>query len=199
MQLDGAHSNDPWQWFGDSFDRAARSESFDAGRAALATVSAAGQPSVRFVLVKAFGPRGFVFYTNLRSAKADDLRAEPRAALAFHWASIGEQVRAEGAVELVSDEEADAYFSTRPRPAQLSAWASAQSQTIASRQRLDEKLAEVERRFAGASELPRPSFWGGYRLSPTRIEFWRDREGRLHDRWSFTREVAQWRLQRLQP
>lgn len=192
-------SSDPLVWFRDSFARAARAESFDASRAALATVDASGQPSVRFVLVKAVDERGFGFFTNLGSPKARQLAAQPRAALAFHWSSIAEQVRVEGAIERVSDAEADAYFASRPRGSQLAAWASKQSQPIADRAALEAQFVEVERRFAGASIVPRPVFWGGYRVVPARIEFWRNRDNRLHDRWSFTRDTQGWRLQRLQP
>jgi pyridoxamine 5'-phosphate oxidase len=199
MSIDGAPTTDPVAWFRDSFGRARQSESFDPSRAALATVDSAGRPSVRYVLVKTVDQRGFAFFTNLASVKARQLAANPHAALAFHWASISEQVRAEGRVEPVSDEEADAYFALRPRGSQLSAWTSEQSEPIANRQALEAKLTEVERRFEAQLTLPRPPFWGGYRLVPTRIEFWRDRDDRLHDRWSFSRESSHWLLQRLQP
>lgn len=196
---DGAASSDPWLWFQASIARASKTESFDAGRAALATVDAMGQPSVRFVLVKRVDERGFVFFTNLASAKARHLSVEPRAALAFHWATIGEQVRAEGSVELVDDKTADDYFATRPRRAQLAAWASDQSRPITDRAALDARFAETERRFANTPLLPRPPGWGGYCLVPSRIEFWRDRDDRLHDRWSFERTPEGWNMVRLQP
>jgi pyridoxamine 5'-phosphate oxidase len=199
MDTDGAFSSDPWAWFRESFAQAMRSESFDASRAALATVDAHGQPSVRFVLVKHADELGFVFFTNLGSAKARALAAHARAALAFHWASIEQQVRAEGTIELVSDGEADAYFATRPRGSQLAAWASRQSAPIASRAALQAQYREVEQRFAAVPVVPRPPFWSGYRLVPARIEFWRNRDDRLHDRWSFTRVERGWQVQRLQP
>jgi pyridoxamine 5'-phosphate oxidase len=199
MDSDGAFSSDPWAWFRESFAQAMRSESFDASRAALATVDAQGQPSVRFVLVKHADDRGFVFFTNLGSAKASALAVQPRAALAFHWASIEQQVRAEGAIESVSEDEADAYFATRPRGSQLAAWASRQSAPIANRSSLQAQFREVEQRFAALPIVPRPPFWGGYRLVPARIEFWRNRDDRLHDRWSFTRVERGWQVQRLQP
>lgn len=198
-EQDAPLQSDPFAWFAEAFGRAAEQESFDASRAALATVDAAGQPHVRFVLVKQVDERGFVFYTNLGSVKARDLLAQPRAALAYHWASTGEQVRAEGPIERVSDAEADAYFATRPRGSQLAAWSSRQSTPIESRAALEARYAEVERSFAAAAEVPRPPFWGGYRLRPTRIEFWRDRASRLHDRFAFTREGSAWRCERLQP
>jgi pyridoxamine 5'-phosphate oxidase len=199
MERDGAPSSDPWQWFRESFTRAQASETFDASRAALATVDASGRPSVRFVLVKQADERGFCFFTNFTSVKAHDLAEVPRAALAFHWATLGEQVRSEGAIERVSDAESDAYFAARPRGSQLAAWASQQSAPIADRAALEARYAEIERRFAGAARVPRPEFWGGYRLVPERIEFWRDRSDRLHDRWSFTRREHAWSVQRLQP
>lgn len=199
MSNDAAYSNDPWVWFRDSFARAAQSEPFDASRAALATVSADGQPYVRFVLVKQVDARGFVFFTNTTSAKARQLEAQPRAALAFHWATTGEQVRAEGSVSSIDAAESDAYFATRPRGSQLSAWASEQSAPIADRAVLVERYREIERRFADMATIPRPAFWGGYRLHPERIEFWHDRADRLHDRWSFARAGEGWLLTRLQP
>jgi pyridoxamine 5'-phosphate oxidase len=199
MNRDGAFSSDPWAWFRASYAQALRSESFDASRAALATVDAHGQPSVRFVLVKHADERGFVFFTNRGSAKASELAAQPHAALAFHWASIEQQVRAEGTIEAASDAEADAYFATRPRGSQLAAWASRQSAPIADRAALQARFREVEQRFVALTHVPRPPFWGGYRLVPARIEFWCNRDDRLHDRWSFTRVDHDWQLQRLQP
>ncbi len=198
-ETEGVPYADPWVWFRQSFALARTRESFDPSRAALATVDASGAPSVRFVLVKLADERGFGFFTNLGSAKAQHLQAHPRAALAFHWASTGEQVRAEGPVQPVSGAEADAYFATRPRGSQLSAWASEQSRAIASRALLEAKRAELEHRFEGHGEVPRPSFWGGYRLLPERVEFWRNRDDRLHDRWSFTAASGGWRVERLQP
>lgn len=191
--------SDPIAWFKRSIERAAEVESFDVTRAALATASPDAQPSVRFVLVKQVDDRGFVFFTHYDSRKARELRDNPRAALAFHWAAIGEQVRVTGAIEVVSDAESDAYFATRPRGSQLSAWASAQSEPIDSRASLESKLAAVAERFADATLIPRPPFWGGFRVVPESIEFWRNRDDRLHDRFRFTRTAAGWSSQRLQP
>ena len=199
MDIDGALSTDPWFWFRDSFERAQERESFDASRAALATVDAESRPSVRFVLVKLFDERGVAFFTNLQSTKAQHLDARPRAALAFHWASIDEQVRFEGTVEHVSADESDAYFATRPRGSQLSAWASEQSKPIATRAALQANVAAVASRFVDQPLVARPPFWGGFRLIPTRIEFWHNQDDRMHDRWSFTRLEHAWHLQRLQP
>jgi pyridoxamine 5'-phosphate oxidase len=198
-QRDVVWGDDPLAWFRDSFERAVAAESFDASRAALATAAADGRPSVRFVLVKQVDARGFVFFTNLESRKARDLSQNPNAALAFHWASIGEQVRIEGDIERVTDGESDAYFATRPRGSQLGAWASSQSAPIDTRGQLEAQLAAVTQRFVGNPSVPRPEHWGGYRLVPTAIEFWQDRRDRLHDRCLFTRAGATWLQARLQP
>lgn len=196
---DSACESDPIAWFARSSARAAELESFDATRAALATATAGGVPDVRFVLVKQVDARGFVFFTNYESRKARDLHDNPRAALAFHWASIGVQVRVQGAIEVVSAAESDAYFGSRPRGSQLGAWASEQSQPIADRAALDAKLDEIARRFDGKNAIPRPPHWGGFRLVPQSIEFWQNRDDRLHDRFRFTRTAGGWECLRLQP
>ena len=196
---DSSCEHDPIAWFARSIARAAEVESFDATRAALATANAQGVPDVRFVLVKQADARGFVFFTHYESRKAHDLRDNPRAALAFHWAAIGEQVRVQGSVERLPEAESDAYYASRPRGSQLGAWASAQSEPIADRAALDAKLAEVARRFASVTAIPRPADWGGFRLVPDSIEFWRNREDRLHDRFRFTRTSSGWSGRRLQP
>lgn len=196
---DGPGGEDPFAWFRSSFERAAALESFDATRAALATVGASGQPSVRFVLVKQVDERGFVFFTNYESRKSRELRDNPRAALAFHWASTGEQVRVEGAVLRLTDGESDAYFVQRPRGSQLGAWASAQSAPVATRGELEAKLERVRARYPEPAVVPRPAHWGGFRIVPSSIEFWLDQRDRLHDRIAFTREGSRWVRTRLQP
>jgi pyridoxamine 5'-phosphate oxidase len=196
---DPACGDDPFAWFEARFERARASESFDASRAALATVSAGGQPSVRFVLVKKVDERGFVFFTNFNSSKGRDLAANPRAALVYHWSSIGEQVRVEGSVVRVEESEADAYFATRPRGSQLGAWASAQSTPVESREALDLALSRVTQHFAANEPVPRPPHWGGFRIVPSAIEFWLDRRDRMHDRIVFTRDTSSWTRTRLQP
>jgi pyridoxamine 5'-phosphate oxidase len=198
-ERDDVCDEDPLVWFSASFERAKTLESFSATRAALATVSAHGQPSVRYVLVKRVDDAGFVFFTNVESRKACELRDNPRAALAFHWASIGEQIRVEGEVARVSDAESDAYFAQRPRGSQLGAWASQQSAPIAARAELEAKLTAVTERFADVAHVPRPAFWGGYRVIPSLIEFWSDRSDRLHDRVAYTRDRSRWRCTRLSP
>lgn len=196
--LDAACERDPVAWFRESFASALERESFDASRAALATADGDGVPNVRYVLVKHVDESGFVFFTNYGSAKARELDANPRAALAFHWASTGVQVRVQGSVARTAAAESDAYFATRPRGSQLGAWASQQSQPVATRAELEASLAEVSARYPDA-DVPRPEHWGGFRLVPEVIELWHDRRDRLHDRFRFTRGADGWTCVRLQP
>jgi pyridoxamine 5'-phosphate oxidase len=165
---------------------------------ALATVGADGRPSVRMVLLKDASDAGFVFYTNYESRKGRDLLARPSAAMCFHWQPLDRQVRVEGPIERVSDEEADAYFASRARASQLGAWASRQSDPMADPGELDRRFAEFEARFAGAP-VPRPPHWSGFRLVPERIEFWISQPGRLHTRHLYSRHGARWRLETLYP
>jgi pyridoxamine 5'-phosphate oxidase len=164
----------------------------------LATAGVDGRPSARQVLLRGLDGRGFVFFTNRTSRKAQELARNPRAALAFHWYELGRQVRVEGAVEEVDEADSVSYWETRPRASQLAAWASPQSAPIAERAELDSLYAEAEARFAGG-DVPLPPFWGGYRVVPETIEFWQHRENRLHDRVSFVRDGAVWRRERLAP
>jgi pyridoxamine 5'-phosphate oxidase len=165
---------------------------------AVSTVGPDGVPACRFVLMKAADERGLVFYTNYRSAKGRHLHARPVAAATFRWYGLGRQVRAGGAVEVVSAEESDAYFATRPRGAQLGAWASRQSEVLADRRTLEQRVADASDRFAGA-DVPRPPWWGGFRLVPDRMEFWQNRSDRLHDRLRYRAEGGGWRVERLSP
>lgn len=166
---------------------------------ALATVNAAGQPSVRMVLLKDVDEQGLVFYTNLGSRKAAELRANPQVALCFHWQPLEAQVRVEGAAQPVSKQEADDYFASRSRGSQLGAWASRQSQPLDSRAELEERLQACTARFQG-TPVPRPDFWSGFRVAPARIEFWTGKPNRLHEREVYTRnDTGGWSTERLYP
>jgi pyridoxamine 5'-phosphate oxidase len=165
----------------------------------LATVSTDGKPSARVVLLKQVDEEGFVFFTNYRSQKAVELKVNPQAALVFYWTQLDRQVRVEGRVKKISAAESDEYFATRPRESQLGALASPQSETIESRKVLEENLRELEERYQNR-EVERPEHWGGYRLIPDRIEFWQNRDGRLHDRINYEREAdSSWVISRLAP
>jgi pyridoxamine 5'-phosphate oxidase len=173
-------SADPITEFENAVERA-RAHQVDTAPVVLATTDASGHPSARLVLLRGLDARGFVFFTNYNSRKGRELAANPHAALCFYWASLDEQIRVEGSVDRVPAEESDAYFSSRPRGSQLGAWASDQSQVLPSRETLEEKYREIERRFADRA-VERPPFWGGFRLTPVRIEFWYGRPDRQHDR-----------------
>jgi pyridoxamine 5'-phosphate oxidase len=188
---------DPFEVYLRAAERA-RQEGVDTAPAALGTADAAGQPSVRVVLLRQVDRRGFVFYTNYASRKARELTANPRAALCQHWPTLEEQIRVEGAIEIVSPAESDAYFAGRPRDSQIGAWASDQSQELESRGVLEARYAEAEARFAGAP-VTRPPFWGGFRIVPERIEFWYGRPGRLHERRLFVRTDGHWTTRQLFP
>ena len=164
----------------------------------LATADSSSRPSARIVLLRGIDERGLAFFTNRTSRKGDELRENPRAAVVLHWWELGRQVRVEGAVEEVDEMESAAYWSSRPRASQIAAWASPQSQTLATRSDLEARVAEAEQRFDG-SEVPLPSSWGGYRLVPESIEFWAHRDNRLHDRIRFVRSHGGWSRERLAP
>ncbi len=173
------------------FAEAQSAEPNDPNAMALATADERGQPHVRMVLLKGHGPEGFVFYTNDQSDKGEQLAANMQAALLFHWKSLRRQIRIEGKVEAVGDAQSDAYFATRGRDSQLGAWASDQSRPLDARATFEARFAEVEARFAG-QPVPRPPHWSGYRVVPARIEFWQDREHRLHQRRLFVPNGEGW-------
>jgi pyridoxamine 5'-phosphate oxidase len=193
-------SASPFELFGTWLKEAKEKEINDANAMALATADSDGLPDVRMVLLKDFDPQGFVFYTNLESYKGQQLSDNPQAALCFHWKSLRRQVRVRGAITSVSQEEADAYFASRARDSRIGAWASAQSRPLEDRFALEKNVASYALKF-GIGEVPRPDFWSGFRLVPTRIEFWRDRPFRLHDRLEFMRgdATAPWSTSKLYP
>ena len=197
---DFTEAEEPFALFEQWFAEAGKSEPNDPNAMALATVDANGLPDVRMVLLKGADKRGFVFYTNEESAKGRQIAASPGAAALFHWKSLRRQIRLRGPVTLVSDEEADAYFRSRPRDSRIGAWASQQSSPLESRFALEKAIARYAAKF-GVGEVPRPPHWRGFRLTPIAIEFWRDRPFRLHDRVLFRREIAgaPWLRRRLYP
>lgn len=191
---------DPLDLFAAWMREAEAGEPNDPNAMALATATPDGAPSARMVLLKGFDARGFVFYSHRDGRKGGELAANPRAALLFHWKSLLRQVRVEGPTEPVSDAESDAYYASRGRLSRLGAWASRQSRPLAARPELEARVAEAEARFPG-EDVPRPPHWGGTRVVPARIEFWRDMPHRLHDRLVYERDApgAPWRTHRLHP
>jgi pyridoxamine 5'-phosphate oxidase len=190
-------SANPITEFRNAIERAA-SRQVDTAPVALATADRTGRPSVRMVLLRDADERGFVFHTNYTSRKARELTENPQAALCIHWHSLEEQIRIEGRVERLPAEESDAYFNSRPRGSQLGAWASRQSAALQSRETLEKEYREVERQYEN-KPVPRPPFWGGFRLIPDRIEFWFGRPDRLHDRLLYVRDGEGWTIERLYP
>jgi pyridoxamine 5'-phosphate oxidase len=196
---DSANATEPFQLFSEWLAEAEASEPNDPTAMALATVDETGLPDVRVVLLKGFDAEGFVFYTNMESRKGRQLAAAPRAALCFHWKSLRRQVRVRGSVAVVTPEQADEYFDSRPRLSRIGAWASRQSESLESRFALEKAVALYTARF-GAGRIPRPPHWSGYRILPSEIEFWRDGAFRMHDRVRFSRDgTSGWTRTRLFP
>ncbi|MFO8174940.1 MAG: pyridoxamine 5'-phosphate oxidase [Longimicrobiales bacterium] len=193
-----AAGTDPLPLFSTWFREAEKAGIFLPESMALATATPDGAPSARYVLLKAYDERGFVFYTNYGSRKAAEMEENPAATLLFHWGILQRQIRLEGRVHRISKEESEAYFHSRARGSQIGAWASAQSEVLPDRQTLERRVKEYEEKFRG-QEIPLPPFWGGYRLAPRSMEFWQGRANRLHDRIKFVRDGEAWSRVRLYP
>jgi len=189
---------DPFAQFDTWFNEAMSVEAMDANAMSLATAAPDGQPSLRTVLLKYYDRSGFVFYTNLGSRKADEIDANAKVALLFYWHELHRQVQITGSAQKISNAENVAYFMRRPRDSQLGAWVSRQSSLISSRSVLENTFAQMKEKFA-AGEVPLPSFWGGYRVAPTSVEFWQGRENRLHDRFRYSAVNNNWEVGRLAP
>ncbi len=189
---------DPIEQFRKWFDEALSANLHEPNAMILATATPDGNPSARTVLLKGFDERGFVFYTNYEGRKGRELEANPRCALLFYWGELERQVRIEGRVKRVTEAESDVYFATRPRRSQLGAWASEQSRPVRDRGAMETRVRELEEEYEGC-DIPRPPFWGGYRVEPEVMEFWQGRESRLHDRLVYRRDVEGWTIERLQP
>lgn len=196
--MDDMVVNDPHRLFDDWLAAAEASEPNDANAMTVATVGPDGQPAARILLLKGHDADGFVFYTNMASRKGQEIAGNRRGALLFHWKTLTRQVRIEGPMIQLADEEADAYFASRDRGSRIGAWASLQSEPLESRAVLEARVAEVEQRYAG-QDPPRPPHWSGYRLTPERMEFWRAGQYRLHDRIVYTAAADGWRTERLYP
>ena len=195
---DFTEENEPYSLFGAWLADAEKSEPNDPNAVALATVDPAGLPNVRMVLLKGFDERGFVFYTNFESQKGQEILSSHKAAMCFHWKSLRRQVRIRGDVEVVAEEEADAYYATRPRGSRIGAWASKQSRPLEGRFALEKAVAEYTARYS-IGEIPRPAHWSGFRIKPVSLEFWHDRPFRLHDRMEFRRADDGWQKVRMYP
>ena len=193
------NEDDPFVVFKQWMSEAEKSEINDPNAVALATVNESSEPDVRMVLLKDFDNKGFVFFTNLNSKKGTDLKTIPKASMCFHWKSLLRQVRISGDITLISDDEADKYFNSRPYISRIGAWSSNQSKPMEARDSFLNKVEEYKKKFADKNNVPRPKHWSGFLLSPKKIEFWKDVEGRLHQRLEYSKEFNLWKKQILYP
>ena len=191
--------NDPFVVFKQWMSEAEKNEINDPNAVALATVNESNQPDVRMVLLKEFNKNGFIFFTNLNSKKGTDLKKVPKASMCFHWKSLLRQVRVSGEVSLISDEEADKYFNSRPYLSKIGAWSSNQSKPMETRDAFINKITDYKKKFTDQNNVPRPKHWSGFLLSPKKIEFWKDVEGRLHQRLEYKKVLNSWKRQILYP
>lgn len=190
--------DNPIKEFGKWFKRAIKTEQYEPNAMAMATSSADGKPSVRYVLLKNYDQNGFVFYTHYESRKSIDIKENPFGAFVFFWPVLQQQVRVEGKIEKLNNTESDKYFDNRPKGSKIGAWASPQSKPIPSREYLENIKNNFEEKY-NKFEIPRPDYWGGYRIIPNRIEFWQGRKDRLHDRFLYKLEGSEWKIERLAP
>ena len=193
------NEDDPFIVFKKWMSEAKKNEINDPNAVALATVNESNQPDVRMVLLKEFNNNGFVFFTNLNSKKGTDLKKIPKASMCFHWKSLLRQVRISGDISLISDDEADKYFSSRSYLSRIGAWSSSQSKPMETRDAFLNKIEEYKNKYADQNDVPRPKHWSGFLLSPIRIEFWKDVEGRLHQRLEYSKDKNFWKRQILYP
>ena len=191
--------DNPIHLFVEWFNEAKKTEINDPNALALATAGKNGIPSVRMVLLKNFNKKGFVFYTNLNSQKSNEIKSNPNASMCFHWKSLLRQVRISGSISLISEKDADEYFNTRPYLSKIGAWSSNQSEPMKTRDEFLKKIEEYKNKYNDQNNIPRPRHWSGFLLSPTRIEFWKDAEGRLHQRLEYIKELNTWKKQILYP
>ena len=193
------NEDDPLVVFKEWMSEAEKNEINDPNAVALATVNEFNQPDVRMVLLKEFNNNGFIFFTNLESKKGSDLKKIPKASMCFHWKSLLRQVRISGEISLISDKEADEYFNSRPYLSRIGAWSSNQSKPMETRNAFLNKIEEYKNKFRDQNNVPRPKYWSGFLLSPKRIEFWKDVEGRLHQRLEYSKHLDSWKKQILYP
>ena len=199
LDISFMNEENPFVVFKQWMSEAEKSEINDPNAVALATVNTSNQPDVRMVLLKEYNNNGFIFFTNLNSKKGADLKLTPKASMCFHWKSLLRQVRISGSISLISEKDADEYFNTRPYLSKIGAWSSNQSKPMENRDEFLKKIEEYKNKYNDQNNIPRPRHWSGFLLSPTRIEFWKDAEGRLHQRLEYIKELNTWKKQILYP